>query len=559
MASATVSERVVQALIPHVQDVFGVMGNGNAHFLDAAERLGLTFTAVRHEGAAVAAADAYYRTSGRIAAATTTYGAGYTNSLTGLIEANRAQIPALLVTGDIPTTGPRPWDIDQEGVAHAVGAPTFTVSRTSAAATTRQAIEHAVEHRTAVVLSIPYDLAAADAAEEDVDTSPLPARIRTAPDAGLVRHAAALLAGAERPLILAGRGAHLAGAGPALRVLADRLGALAAGTVLAQGLFSRGDGDLGVAGGFATEVSAELMADADVVLAVGARLNQFTMRFGDLVAEAATLIQVDIEPEATNPRVDLFLRADAREAADALMALVPDRGPGATWCSARESRLAEALAREAGNEVAEDGRLDPRSLARALNEVLPADRVVVQDGGHFSGWVPMYWDIQRPQNLAMVGTAYQTIGLGLASVVGASAAAPEDRTVVLTTGDGGLLMGLADLETIARTARSAVIVVFNDAAYGAEVHQYGSQGLSQGPMLIPDVDFAALATAVGARGSTVRRLDDLSSLTDWIARGARGLYLIDCRISQSVRAPYMGEILAAAARARSDAGQTTSR
>ncbi|MDQ0261119.1 thiamine pyrophosphate-binding protein [Sinomonas atrocyanea] len=549
MTSPTVSERVAQALVPHISDIFGVMGNGNAYFLDAAERLGLTFTAVRHEGAAVAAADAYYRTSGRLAAATTTYGAGYTNSLTGLIEAVRAQIPAVLITGDIPTGGPRPWDIDQPAVAEAVGAPTFTVTRSAAASITRQAIEHAIEHRTAVVLAIPYDLAAEPAEDEQVDASPLPARTKPPLVHELLEMAAELLASARRPLILAGRGAHLAGAGPALRVLAATTGALTAGTVLGQGIFAH-EGDLGVAGGFSSEVSAELMAEADVVLAVGARLNQFTMRFGDLVGETATLIQIDTAPEPTSPRVDHFIHADARDAVEILTRLVPEEAPPTTWRTQSAPRTARASDRAQGEELAEDGRLDPRSTARALNALLPAHRVVVQDGGHFSGWVPMYWDIQRPQDLAMVGTAYQTIGLGLASLAGASAAAAPGRTAVLTTGDGGLLMGLADLETVARTATSAVIVVFNDGAYGAEIHQYASQGLSRAPMLIPDVDFASLARAVGATGTTVTRLEDLEGLREWIALGARGLHLVDCRISPAVRAPYMDEVLAAASKAR---------
>ena len=100
MTTLTVSGRVAQVLSSYVSDVFGVMGNGNAYFLDAAEKQGLRFSPVRHEGAAIAAADAYYRASGRLAAGTTTYGPGYTNALTALAEAVQAQIPVVLVTGD---------------------------------------------------------------------------------------------------------------------------------------------------------------------------------------------------------------------------------------------------------------------------------------------------------------------------------------------------------------------------------------------------------------------------------------------------------------------------
>lgn len=101
----TVSARIVEALSPYVTDVFGLMGNGNAHFLDAVDSSDMTFTAVRHEAGAVAAADAYGRVSGRLAVATTTYGAGFTNAITPLAEARQTRIPLILVTGEAPTTG----------------------------------------------------------------------------------------------------------------------------------------------------------------------------------------------------------------------------------------------------------------------------------------------------------------------------------------------------------------------------------------------------------------------------------------------------------------------
>ena len=141
--------------------------------------------------------------------------------------------------------------------------------------------------------------------------------------------------------------------------------------------------------------------------------------------------------------------------------------------------------------------------------MLPERRTVVQDGGHFVGWAPMYWNIPRPQDLVMVGTAYQAIGLGLASAVGAARAVEDGRTLVLASGDGGFLMGLSDLESLIGAASSAVVVIYNDAAYGAEIHQYGSQGLTEKPMLIPEVDFSGIARALGAESAIIRSLADL--------------------------------------------------
>ena len=160
----TVSAHVAQTLARHVDHVFGVMGNGNAHFLDALERsTDVQYTAMRHEAGGVVAADAYFRASGRLAAATATYGAGFTNTLTALAEAVQAHVPLILVVGDEPTSGPRPWDVDQIALASAVGARTYTVGRADAAATTVIAIEHALSYRVPTVLAIPYDVAKLDA------------------------------------------------------------------------------------------------------------------------------------------------------------------------------------------------------------------------------------------------------------------------------------------------------------------------------------------------------------------------------------------------------------
>lgn len=538
MTTLTVSGRVAQVLSSYLSDVFGVMGNGNVYFLDAAEKIGLRFSPVRHEGAAVAAADAYYRTSGRLAAGTTTYGPGYTNALTALAEAVQAQIPVVLVTGDAPTSGARPQDVDQAAIAAGLGAATFTVTRDAAGAITQQAVEYALTKQTAVVIAIPYDLASLEAADEELPEPSAP-QVTDDVDRGLAQ-AARLLAGAKRPLILAGRGAHLAGAGPELRELADRLGALTAGTALALNLLN-GEGYLGVAGGFGTDTAAGLMGEADVVLVAGASLSPFTMRFGHLLGPDSTVIQIDTALQPTHPRVDLFVSSDAKTAAGSLLRMLDGAAAAEAWRAEARKRLAEGPAHHPGSAETPDGRLDPRSLATALDAVLPERRTVVQDGGHFVGWAPMYWNIPRPQDLVMVGTAFQAIGLGLASAVGAARAVEDGRTLVLASGDGGFLMGLADLESLISAAKSAIVVIYNDAAYGAEIHQYGSQGLTEKPMLIPEVDFSGVARALGAESAIIRSLADLAALTDWIDAGAKGTFVADCRITSSVRAPWLTE------------------
>ncbi|MFF2633131.1 thiamine pyrophosphate-binding protein [Microbacterium sp. NPDC058021] len=544
----TVSAHVAQTLAGHIDHVFGVMGNGNAHFLDALERsTDVSFTAVRHEAGGVVAADAYHRAGGGLAAATATYGAGFTNTLTALAEAVQAHVPLVLVVGDEPTSGPRPWDVDQIALASAVGARTYTVGRADAAATTVIAIEHALSYRVPTVLAIPYDVAKLEAGP--VPAAPEP-RLPTplAPTSPFARAAvddlAGVLAAAERPLLLAGRGAWVAGAASALGELADATGALTATTALGRGVFPRPEYDLGVTGGFGAEGAMARIREADVAVVFGASLNQFTMRFGELFAPGTRVVQIDTAPAATHPHVGGFLRADAASAARALVDALRSRGASASgW---RESvDVAGLRARDDGDGVASDGRLDPRTVAARIGELLPADRVVVSDGGHFIGWANMYWPVASPDRMMMVGTAYQSIGLGFPSVPGAALAKPTS-TVVLTTGDGGGLMALADLESAVRVAGGrGLAVVWNDRAYGAEVHLYGLQGLARAPMLIPEVDFAGLARAVGAEGVVVRGLEDLDALARWASLPAsdRPFLLLDVRISATVVAPYQEEII----------------
>ena len=327
-------------------------------------------------------------------------------------------------------------------------------------------------------------------------------------------------------------------------MLAEATGALTATTALGRGIFPQDRYDLGVAGGFGGPGAMATVREADVALVVGADLNQFTMRFGELFHPDTAVWQIDTAPAATHARVGGFVRADARLGVEAVTEALAERDrPRAPW---RERVDAPRLrAHAVGDELAEDGRLDPRAAAARLAELLPEDRVVVSDGGHFIAWANMFWPIADPHRMAMVGTAFQSIGLGWPSVPGAARANPAS-TVVLTTGDGGGAMALADLESAVRTAGGrGLAVVWNDAAYGAEVNLYGLKGLVRDPMLIPEMDFAALGAAAGAEGVVVRSLADLDRLRSWSeeAPEERSFLVLDLRISGTVIAPYQQEVI----------------
>ncbi|WP_139318531.1 thiamine pyrophosphate-binding protein, partial [Kocuria sp. CNJ-770] len=267
----TVSTAVAEVIAARTDHLFGLMGNGNAHLISHLTSRGFGFTSARHEAATVTMADAYHRATGRTGAATTTYGAGFTNTYTALAEARLARIPLVLVVGEAPTTGRRPFDIDQTAAAAAVGVTTLIATPGNAVAITHRAFDLAARTVQPVVLAIPYDCATA-ALTEPVDLEPLPAKDTWIAPAEELDRIAGLLRAADRPLLLAGRGVLLAGAAASLQELGDRLGAMFMTSVMATNAVDS-PWNLGIAGGFTRDHRLATARQADLVLVAGASLN----------------------------------------------------------------------------------------------------------------------------------------------------------------------------------------------------------------------------------------------------------------------------------------------
>ena len=523
-----------------VGDAFGVLGSGNFVTTQALHAAGAHFHHARHEGGAICMADGYARVSGRVGVCTVHQGPGFTNALTGLTEAAKARTPLLLVCGEAPAAALRSnFRVDQAGVAAALGAiPERIHSGASAAADTARAFRRAVVERRPVVLNMPLDVQLQEAPAGEPPGAPAVIHA-PAPSPDAVAEVVALIAASRRPLILAGRGAVLAGAREPLEALGDAVGALLATSAMGHGLFAGSPWELGISGGFASPTAARLIRSADLVLAFGASLTRWTTRDGALIAPEAKVVQVDLDEDSLGAHrpVDAAVVGDAAQTARALV----DAG------AAGEGVRGEALAREidAGSwrdepyeDVSTDGRLDPRTLAAALDALLPADRTVAVDSGHFMGFPPMYLRVPDPQGFVFT-QAFQSIGLGLASGMGAAIARP-DRLTVACLGDGGALMALGELETLARLRLPVLAVVFNDAAYGAEVHHFGPQGLPTELVRFPDTDIAALARAAGGQGVTVRAVEDLEAIGPWLEH-RDGPLLVDAKITPDFCAEWLEE------------------
>jgi thiamine pyrophosphate-dependent acetolactate synthase large subunit-like protein len=544
----TIAEAVGRAVAAlGCRQVFGVVGSGNFVVTRALVDRGAAFLAARHETAAVTMADAWARVTGEVGVATVHQGPGFTNALTGLAEAAKARTPLVVLAGDTSAAAVRSnFRVDQAALAAAVGAvPERVYTPASALDDVARAFRRAALERRAVALMLPLDVQAAP--DAGAPSPPLPdLATRTRPAADAVAAASDLLMRARRPAIVAGRGAVLAAARAALEELGERIGAVLATSALGNGLFAGNPYALGISGGFASPVAAELLRSADLVVAAGASLNMWTTRHGALIGPGAAVVQIDCDVDAIGAHrpVDFGIVGDVAEAAAALTSALRERGHTATGF--RTADLADRIARgrwrdqpyeDAGAPAGSD-RIDPRTLSIHLDRMLPAERLLAIDSGHFMGWPAMYLDVPDPQGFVFT-QAFQSIGLGLASAIGAAVARP-DRLTVAALGDGGALMAAGELETVGRLGLPMLVVVYNDAAYGAEVHHFGPRGEPLDIVTFPDTDFAALGRSAGADGVTVRRVEDLAAVERWVA-DRPGPLVVDAKVEPTVVAEWLSE------------------
>jgi len=541
-ARMLVADAVGRALAAEgVAAAFGVLGSGNLGFTNALRDAGVPFVGARHEGGAICMADGYARVSGELAACSVHQGPGLTNAITGLTEAAKSRTPLLLLAADTPAAALRSnFRIDQDALVESVGGVAERVhgAATAVADAVRAARRARIERRT-VVLMLPLDVQA-QAVPDAIATEAAPPLAAPRPAESAVAAVAELLAAAERPAIVAGRGAVLAGAGPALRALGERSGAVLATTAVANGLFRGDQFDLGIAGGFSSPLAARLLRESDAIVAFGAALNQWTTRHGTLIGPDARVVQVDLDAAALGAHrpVDVGVIGDAAATATSLLAAIEPRAGGRRGPALAAEIAAHGWRDEPYEESTADGCVDPRTLTIALDELLPEERIVVVDSGHFMGWPAML--LRVPDAAGFVfPQAFQCVGLGLGNAIGAALARP-DRLTVAALGDGGALMALPELETLGRLALPMLVVVYDDDAYGAEVHHFRPLGHAVDLAQFPPVDFAALAEAAGCRGLTVRSVADLDGVRDWLAT-RDGPLVVDAKVDPDLCADWLEE------------------
>lgn len=507
--------------------VFGLPSD-EPGLLDAAgAREELRAVAVRDQRVAACAAIGHAAVSGRPAVLAVNSGPSFANALTGLLEASSLGAPVVVVTTRVPVAGIGRGGFqytDQAVMAGPLVKWSVLVEREEQLVwALRRAVHLAVNGSPGVVLveiadEVPRHLPSAAAGRAVGAVR----RVRAAADPKDVRRAAALLAGARLPVVVAGGGCRPAGAGPAVRRLAELLGAPVFTTASGRGTVDEAHPlACGLVGLYTTPPADELLADADVVLAVGSRLEE-TARMGWDSFGAAALVHVDIDPAVffTVVEPEVALLGDARLVVEQLAGALEGIPASATERGvARLTRVRkvreELYARHGrpgqdGGDGTQEEELTVPAALRAVQEVFSRDAVLVQENGLHDMWGYHFPVVSVSDRARVVGPGEQTmVGFGLPAAVGAALAAPG-RETVLVCGDGALEMGLSALPTAVEQGVGVTVLVLDNGGYGWPRFMRSAEGAPEGltRFTAPGHVRAAVAAAGGrtARCATAGEL-----------------------------------------------------
>jgi thiamine pyrophosphate-dependent acetolactate synthase large subunit-like protein len=497
-AADSLAEALVVAGARHV---FGMPGSHTITLYDAlALRHEIETILVRNEQAGAFMADGYARVTGAPGYVCTTAGPGATNALTGVAEAWADSTPVVLLAGQVNADRldvecGAYHEIDLESIYRPVTKFCATVREAdSVASLFARAFAAATSGRSRpVALILPQDLMRAEIAmpfrQESAGETSIPE-----PDREALDHAAALLASAERPILLAGGGALWSGAAEEMLTLARRLRAPIVTTLNAKGLIDERDPmSLGHARSARARVA---MPHADAMLAVGCRFTE-VMTAWRTMPVPEQLVQIDIDPTqiGMNHPVAVGIVADARAALRELLARVPARECDAwdtIWNEARQARPSR-----------------PEWLIETLREVVPEYAPVFTDACEIGYRMQTDWVAHAPRQF-FYPSNYITLGWAFPAAIGAAVALKGKSPVFSVSGDGGFLMTAQELATAARYGLSVVAVVHNDSTYGAIKNLQSRHHAGRyRDVELNNPDFLALAAAFSVPSVRVTRPESL--------------------------------------------------
>jgi acetolactate synthase-1/2/3 large subunit len=514
-----------------VGPMFGMGGFQLLPFYDAMQLLGLRHFLINDERCGAFAADAYARVTNRPGVCDGTLGPGVTNLVTPLVESLNAGTPMVALAGD--THRAHSWknmtqECRQTEILRPAVKELIRIELTSRIPELlRRAFAVATSGRPGpVLLDVPedvchgeHDFAADDFAIEPA-TLAAPAR-RTRPAADDIERAAMLLAKAQRPMILVGGGIHLSQAQAALLRLAEALaipvvhtmsgkGGIACTHALSAGLFGR-----------YSRIANDMVASCDCLLVVGCKLGEIATKRYTVPPPGVPIVHLDIVAEEIGRfrAPDIALWGDAREGlADLLTALSDEKKrPRKDWAAEVPKRMAAWREEAAPRLHSTERPINMARLVHELNNVMPAQSILVADGGFAAHWTGLLYDTKEGGRRYIADRGLASIGYGLPGGMGAALGAPREPVVALT-GDGGFNMVIGELETARRAGiGNLTVVVVNNAASGyVKALQHAMFGKRYQSSDLVEMDYASIANAMGCRGI---RVEDPDCLADALRTG----------------------------------------
>ena len=498
-----------------VEVIFGFPGGAVIDLYDELMRTKtIKHVLVRHEQAAIHAADAYGRVKGDVGVALVTSGPGATNTVTGIASAYCDSIPMVVFTGQVPTMligNDAFQEVDIVGITRPVTKHNYLVKKAEdLVPTIREAFHLARTGRPGPVLvDLPKDVVNAMVKFEEAE----PIRMRTyrptyEPHPGQIEKACQAILKAARPVLYAGGGVIHSNANEELTELAKKLDIPVTMTLMGLGGFPGTDPlSMGMLGMHGTYYANMAVANSDLLIAVGARFDDRVTGRIDAFAPHAKIIHIDIDPSSIskNVKVDIPIVADCKHALTAMNAWFDrakefDKKQAKEQHKAWHKQIAEWRKKHPLGYVEEKNVIKPQFVVQKLHELTKGEAIISTEVGQNQMWAAQFYHFNKPRAFLTSG-GLGVMGYGFPAAIGAQMAAP-DRIVIDVAGDGSIQMNIQELATARQYGCPVKIAILNNNYLGM-VRQwqelfydkrYSHTTLDVAP------DFVALAKAYGAVG-----------------------------------------------------------
>lgn len=497
---------------------------------------------VRHEQAAVHAADGYARATGKVGACLVTSGPGATNTVTGIATAFADSIPLVIITGQVPTSligNDAFQEVDIVGITRPCTKHNFLVKDVNKLAlTVRQAFYLARSGRPGpVLIDLPKDVVQAVTDfkwPEDISMRSYNPTYK--PNSNQLKKSVDAIAQASKPVILCGGGVVMSDAADALTRLARKCQIPVVSTLMGLGSFSAADPlFLGMVGMHGTYLANMALHNADLLICIGARFDDRVTGKLDAFASNARIVHIDIDPTSIrkNVEVEIPVVGDCRLALEGMYDICLNKYPDQDWQKAHAAWIEEtAKWKKTQPLVWQEGeKIKPQEVIEALRKLTFGDAIITTEVGQHQMWTAQFYTFTKPRTLLTSG-GLGAMGYGFPAAIGAQLAFP-DKLVITIAGDGSIQMNIQELATAVANKLPIKVIILNNGHLGMvrqwqELFYKGNYSCTN---MEAQPDFVKLAEAYGAEGYRIEKKEDLIPILEQ-AFSTPNPALIDVRIER---------------------------